>query len=118
MPLPGPRSCAWSGLIPVVHVSCRYHSKALLVTFDSDNTAGSHVDVLTREVQEGFKRLDGEIRGMGTREAGPDDDAQVSAGMEISGPGCTSTAVPATSAGCSLWRLPCRLCRRTYICIL
>lgn len=54
-----------------------YHSKALLVTFDSDNTASSHVDVLTREVQEGFKRLDGEIRGMGTREAGPDDDAQV-----------------------------------------
>jgi hypothetical protein len=55
----------------------RYHSKALLVTFDSDNTSGSHVDVLTREVQEGFKRLDGEIRSMGTADRAGDDDAQV-----------------------------------------
>lgn len=56
---------------------CRYHSKALLVTFDSDNTASSHVDVLTREVQEGFKRMDGEIRAMAAGDAAGDDDAQV-----------------------------------------
>lgn len=56
---------------------CRYHSKALLVTFDSDNTSGSHVDVLTREVQEGFKRLDGEIRSMGAADGAGEDDAQV-----------------------------------------
>lgn len=55
----------------------RYHSKALLVTFDSDNTSGSHVDVLTREVQEGFKRLDGDIRAMGTADGAGEDDAQV-----------------------------------------
>jgi hypothetical protein len=56
---------------------CRYHSKALLVTFDSDNTSGSHVDVLTREVQEGFKRLDGDIRAMGAADGAGEDDAQV-----------------------------------------
>jgi hypothetical protein len=55
----------------------RYHAKALLVTFESDNTAGSHADVLTREVQEGFKRLDGEIRAMGAGDGAGDDDAQV-----------------------------------------
>ena len=61
-----------------LYCRCRYHSKALLVTFDSDNSASSHVDVLTREVQEGFKRLDGEIRGMAAGEAGGgEDDAQV-----------------------------------------
>lgn len=55
----------------------RYHAKALLVTFESDNTASSHADVLTREVQEGFKRLDGEIRAMGAGDGAGDDDAQV-----------------------------------------
>jgi hypothetical protein len=55
---------------------CRYHSKALLVSFDSDNAASSHVDVLTREVQASFKRMDGEIRGMVQPDA-RDDDAQV-----------------------------------------
>eukprot|EP00879_Flechtneria_rotunda_P010105 GHRR01010563.1.p1 GENE.GHRR01010563.1~~GHRR01010563.1.p1 ORF type:complete len:308 (+),score=91.35 GHRR01010563.1:249-1172(+) len=53
-----------------------YHSKALLVSFDSENAASSHVDVLTREVQAGFKRLDADIRGMAQPEA-QDDDAQV-----------------------------------------
>jgi hypothetical protein len=57
----------------------RHHSRALLVSFDSDNSASSHVDVLTREVQAGFKRLDGDIRAMGTAEAGGEDDAQVRA---------------------------------------
>lgn len=53
-----------------------YHSKALLVSFDSDNAASSHVDVLTREVQASFKRMDGEIRGM-VAPGAADDDAQV-----------------------------------------
>eukprot|EP00775_Hariotina_reticulata_P011097 gene11097-11251_t len=53
-----------------------YHSKALLVTFDSENSASSHVDVLTREVQATFKRLDADIRSMGQRQA-RDDDEQV-----------------------------------------
>jgi hypothetical protein len=38
------------------------------------------VDALTREVQEGFKRMDGEIRAMGAADrtaGGGDDDAQV-----------------------------------------
>jgi hypothetical protein len=46
------------------------------VSFDSDNAASSHVDVLTREVQVSFKRMDGEIRGMVQPDA-RDDDAQV-----------------------------------------
>jgi hypothetical protein len=46
------------------------------VSFDSDNAASSHVDVLTREVQASFKRIDGEIRGMVQPDA-RDDDAQV-----------------------------------------
>jgi hypothetical protein len=47
------------------------------VTFDADNTASSHVDTITREIQMAFKRLDGEIRSMdqGTNR---DEDAQVS----------------------------------------
>lgn len=66
-----------SSLCP--HPKRRYHSKALLVTFDADNSSASHVDALTREVQEGFKRMDGEIRAMGAadRQASGDDDAQV-----------------------------------------
>jgi hypothetical protein len=64
-------------LLPIVcPAGCRYHSKALLVSFDSDNAASSHVDVLTREVQASFKRMDGEIRGMVQPDA-RDDDAQV-----------------------------------------
>jgi hypothetical protein len=35
------------------------------------------VDVLTREVQEGFKRLDRDIRAMAAAEGGGEDDAQV-----------------------------------------
>eukprot|EP00877_Chromochloris_zofingiensis_P010271 jgi/Chrzof1/5498/Cz16g05150.t1 len=53
-----------------------YHGKALLVSFDSDNTSSSHVDAITREVQMTFKRLDGEIRSMDKGE-GRDEDAQV-----------------------------------------
>lgn len=56
----------------------RSHARALLVSFDSDNSAASSVDVLTREVQSGFKRLDAEIRGMADPGA-RDDDAQVTA---------------------------------------
>eukprot|EP00878_Enallax_costatus_P028292 GHUV01030546.1.p1 GENE.GHUV01030546.1~~GHUV01030546.1.p1 ORF type:complete len:152 (+),score=35.10 GHUV01030546.1:328-783(+) len=60
-----------------------YHSKALLVTFDSDNTASSHVDVITREVQATFKRLDADIRGMAQPEARDDDAHCGSAGVEV-----------------------------------
>lgn len=52
------------------------------MTFDSDNAASSHVDVLTREVQAGFKRLDAEIRAMVKPEA-HDDDAQVGQGTGV-----------------------------------
>lgn len=64
---------------PCPHPERRYHSKALLVTFDADNSSAIRVDALTREVQEGFKRMDREIRAMGAadRQAGGDDDAQV-----------------------------------------
>ena len=40
------------------------HTKMLLVTFDSDNSAQSHVEALTRELQNGFKKLNAEINGM------------------------------------------------------
>jgi hypothetical protein len=44
----------------------RYHAKALLVSFDdSGSGASSHVDALTKEIQLGFRRLDGDIRAMG-----------------------------------------------------
>jgi hypothetical protein len=67
----------WQVVVAVLH---RYHSKALLVTFDSETSASSHVDVLTREVQATFKRLDGDIRSMGQRQA-RDDDEQVLLGQ-------------------------------------
>lgn len=42
---------------------CRYHSKALLVSFDTDNDSASSVtEALTREIQSSFKKLDLEIR--------------------------------------------------------
>ena len=61
---------------------CRYHGKALLVTFDADNASSSHVDTITREIQMTFKRLDGEIRSMdqGTNR---DEDAQVRQVQEL-----------------------------------
>lgn len=54
-------------LIEVLLTSCtmlRMHGKMLLVTFDSDNSAQSHVEALTRELQGGFKKLNAEINGM------------------------------------------------------
>ncbi|KAI8470175.1 MAG: hypothetical protein J3K34DRAFT_458972 [Monoraphidium minutum] len=53
------------------------HAKAALVTFDSGGSgAGAQVDALTREVQLGFRRLDGEIRSMG-QAGGREEDAGV-----------------------------------------
>jgi hypothetical protein len=58
---------------PVPARACRYHGRALLVSFDSDGTGGSaQVDALTREIQLSFKRLDGEVRGM-DRQGGQED---------------------------------------------
>lgn len=51
------------------------HTKVLLVTFDSDDSAQSHVEAITRELQNGFKRLDKEIRGM--EQTPGADDAEV-----------------------------------------
>lgn len=53
-----------------------HHSKALLVSFDDGGGgAGARVDAITREVQLAFKRLDGEIRGMGQTGGGGEDAA-------------------------------------------
>jgi hypothetical protein len=46
----------------VLHNYCRYHGKALLVTFQSSNDTQQHIDALTKELQKGFKRLDKDIR--------------------------------------------------------
>ncbi len=47
----------------------------LLVSFDADDSAQSHVEALTRELQTGFKKLNSEINGM---EMTPgSDDAEV-----------------------------------------
>lgn len=55
----------------------RYHNKSLLVTFESDNEPQAHAEALTREIQQSFKRLDGEIRGMDKGPSGPQDDPTV-----------------------------------------
>lgn len=55
----------------------RYHNKSLLVTFDSDNEPGTHAEALTREIQQSFKRLDADIRGMDKGPTGPQDDPAV-----------------------------------------
>lgn len=51
------------------------HSKMLLVSFDPDQTAQSQVEALTRQLQNGFKKLDKEIRGM--EQTPGSDDAEV-----------------------------------------
>ncbi len=51
------------------------HTKVLLVTFDADDSAQSHVEAITRELQNGFKKLDKEIRGM--EQTPGADDAEV-----------------------------------------
>ena len=51
------------------------HSKMLLVSFDPDETAQTQVEALTRELQNGFKKLDKEIRGM--EQTPGSDDAEV-----------------------------------------
>lgn len=59
------------------------HAKALLVSFDDGGgEAAGRVDALTREIQLGFRRLDGEIRSMargtgGGGRGGGGDDVQV-----------------------------------------
>eukprot|EP00798_Chlamydomonas_sp_ICE-L_P020130 gene20130-26861_t len=40
------------------------HTKALVVTFNSDDESQSHVEALTRDIQLNFKRLDSEIKGI------------------------------------------------------
>lgn len=50
-----------------------HHAKALLVTFGSDGGSQSHVDVLTKEVQSTFKRLDADIRQIGKQDAVGED---------------------------------------------
>jgi hypothetical protein len=91
---------------------CRYHSKALLVSFDSDNAASSHVDVLTREVQASFKRMDGEIRGMVQPDA-RDDDAQVRLlpRMLLQGDGSEHTSHKCLPGSC------CWACSRSCWCL-
>jgi hypothetical protein len=56
--------------------SYRYHGKALLVSFDSDNEAQQRTDAVTREAHAMFKKLDKEIRSMDQRDSS-DDDQQV-----------------------------------------
>jgi len=54
------------------------HSKMLLVSFDSDNSAQAHVEALTRELQNSFKKLNNEINGM--EHTPGSDDAEVGIG--------------------------------------
>ena len=54
----------------------RYHAKALLVTFDTDNDNQAKADALTREIQTTFKRLDRAIREL-AEGSNADADAQV-----------------------------------------
>lgn len=52
------------------------HGRALRVTFGTENDSRAHAEALTRDIQVNFKRLDQEVRGMGSATGG-DDDAQV-----------------------------------------
>lgn len=51
------------------------HSKMLLVSFDSDNSSQAHVEALTRELQNSFKKLNSEISSM--EHTPGSDDAEV-----------------------------------------
>ncbi|KAJ9524009.1 Qa-snare protein, Tlg2/Syntaxin16-family [Haematococcus lacustris] len=51
------------------------HGRALLVTFDNENTGHAHADALTRDIQATFRRLDAEIRGMDKGAASSEDAA-------------------------------------------
>ena len=82
------RPCMLSGACCCLHArppaapAHSYHAKALLVSF-GDATAGPavHVDALTREVHLAFRRLDGQVRQLGSAEragaGGGADDAPV-----------------------------------------
>ncbi|MEW5299709.1 MAG: hypothetical protein WDW36_002699 [Sanguina aurantia] len=53
-----------------------YHSKALLVSFDTDNDSAANVtEALTREIQSSFKKLDAEIRDIVKAKGVNEDEA-------------------------------------------
>ena len=65
----------WTVSLTSLFSSPRMHGKMLLVTFDSDDSAQSHVEALTRELQTGFKKLNNEINSM--EETPGTDDSEV-----------------------------------------
>jgi hypothetical protein len=54
----------------------RCHSRVLLVTFETGNEAQETAEALTRELQNGFKRVNGDINSM-ERMASEADDPEV-----------------------------------------
>eukprot|EP00798_Chlamydomonas_sp_ICE-L_P032539 gene32539-17255_t len=53
------------------------HTKALMVTFNTDDNSEAHVEILTKDIQVTFRKLDSDIRQMVSSNGAGDEDIEV-----------------------------------------